>query len=613
MDNCMEFVVDFDENTGPPGLSAYEIAIKNGFVGTEQEWLDSFKDHTKLQNLNNPNQHPISAITNLQQNLDSKISKDGWNSDKLIGTDADGNIVEVDKIVNGTSDHSQLENRNIPDQHTIDAITGLKDALNDKQPKGNYLTNELDPTVPEWAKQPSKPNYTSQEVNAEPLGSVSSHNISELSHQDIRILIQELTMRLNSLADSDDNTLDQLSEIVAYIKSNKSLIDKITTDKVNVSDIVKNLTTNVTNKPLSASMGVELKRLIDAIKIPTKLSDLIDDSEHRTVTDAEKEKWNANSDGTNDHSKLTNRDTANQHPMTAITGLETALAGKQQKGDYLTINSVPEWAKQPNKPTYTAQEVGALSQSELQSGIDTALAQAKASGEFDGKDGAQGPIGPQGLPGKDGAPGPQGEPGRDGQNGKPGENGGYYTPVVTQPDPDHMTVSHMPSKPDMPTVEGVNIALPKGSGGGSGGFAPQKLWEFTTDGSTGYYANDTITFEDGAYAVILNAKEPVGKDNNKPFCSWIGSASGSDVGVWVTYLPILIGLYNFNSASTVFFVMGDEVRVITARANDRSACQRNVPAIQQFKKGKIGIWGGRQQYTQDIPASGIHFELWRLT
>jgi hypothetical protein len=26
---------------GPAGLSAYEVALANGFVGTEQEWLDS--------------------------------------------------------------------------------------------------------------------------------------------------------------------------------------------------------------------------------------------------------------------------------------------------------------------------------------------------------------------------------------------------------------------------------------------------------------------------------------------------------------------------------------------------------------------------------------------
>ena len=29
------------EKAGPQGLSAYQVAVKNGFVGTEQEWLDS--------------------------------------------------------------------------------------------------------------------------------------------------------------------------------------------------------------------------------------------------------------------------------------------------------------------------------------------------------------------------------------------------------------------------------------------------------------------------------------------------------------------------------------------------------------------------------------------
>jgi chromosome segregation ATPase len=40
-------------------------------------------------------------------------------------------------------------------------------------------------------------------------------------------------------------------------------IKEITTSKVNVSDIINNLTSNVTNKPLSAAQGVALKALID--------------------------------------------------------------------------------------------------------------------------------------------------------------------------------------------------------------------------------------------------------------------------------------------------------------------------------------------------------------
>lgn len=111
----------------------------------------------------------------------------------------------------------------------------------------------------------------SEEIVTTSESKVAAHNIGTDTHSDIRLLVQGLTDRLNALADSDDTTLDQLSEVVAYIKSNKSLIDAITTSKVNVADIVDNLTTNVANKPLSAAQGVALKALIDAISIPDKL------------------------------------------------------------------------------------------------------------------------------------------------------------------------------------------------------------------------------------------------------------------------------------------------------------------------------------------------------
>ena len=94
---------------------------------------------------------------------------------------------------------------------------------------------------------------------------INTHNTDTEAHNDVRLLIEGLTTRLNTLADSDDTTLDQMSEIVTYIKSNKDLIDGITTSKVSVLDIIDNLTTNVTDKPLSASQGVALKALIDAI------------------------------------------------------------------------------------------------------------------------------------------------------------------------------------------------------------------------------------------------------------------------------------------------------------------------------------------------------------
>ena len=144
-----------------------------------------------------------------------------------------------------------------------------------------YLKDEADPTVPAWAKEPEKPVYTADEVGADKLGTAashtSSHNTDTAAHNDIRLLLQALIARLDAVANSSDEELDQLSEIVAYIKSNKSLIDSITTSKVSVADIVDNLSTNVKNKPLSAAQGVVLKALYDAIVIPTKMSELFND------------------------------------------------------------------------------------------------------------------------------------------------------------------------------------------------------------------------------------------------------------------------------------------------------------------------------------------------
>ena len=62
-----------------------------------------------------------------------------------------------------------------------------------------------------------------------------------------------------------------------------------------------------------------------------------------------------------------------------------------------TDPTVPAWAKAANKPTYTASEVGALSEDSLPTAINTALAQAKTSGEFNGKAGTEGSNGKEGT------------------------------------------------------------------------------------------------------------------------------------------------------------------------------------------------------------------------
>lgn len=104
---------------------------------------------------------------------------------------------------------------------------------------------------------------------------VSSHNTNTSAHNDIRELILSLSTKVNNFLDVTDTTKDELSEVISLIETNEDLIEAITISKVNVTDIVNNLTTNVTNKPLSSAQGVIIKELIDTVQeaINTEKSD----------------------------------------------------------------------------------------------------------------------------------------------------------------------------------------------------------------------------------------------------------------------------------------------------------------------------------------------------
>jgi hypothetical protein len=222
------------------------------------------------------------------------------------------------------------------------------------QPKGEYLTEVPDgyaktsdiPTKPEdigaLPNTYTPPNQTAEQVGADPKGTataaVSQHNTADDSHNDIRLELKAINDRLNAFFDSDNQTLDELSEIVAYITSNKSLIDSITTSKVSVADIVNNLTTNVSNKPLSAAQGVVMKGLIDT--------------------------------------------------------LSNNLANYQPKGNYALRSELPTVPTKvsafENDKGYLTQHQdisGKLDADKLPDAVNDALAQAKESGEFDGADG----------------------------------------------------------------------------------------------------------------------------------------------------------------------------------------------------------------------------------
>lgn len=95
---------------------------------------------------------------------------------------------------------------------------------------------------------------------------ITEHDTSSVAHNDIRTTLDRLSTRINTILNSEDIDLDQLAEIVAYIKSNRTLIDSVTTSKVNVADIVDNLLSSRYDVPLSANQGRMLKDELDSLR-----------------------------------------------------------------------------------------------------------------------------------------------------------------------------------------------------------------------------------------------------------------------------------------------------------------------------------------------------------
>ena len=188
---------------GEPGKSAYDYAVEGGYQGTEEEFAKK-----------------------LATEYPSKVS--------------------------------QLEN----DEEYITASGAPVQTVNGKTGDVELSASDVGARPNTWM-----PSYS--DVNADKAGTaqslVSGHNTSTDSHNDIRLELQRLAGIIADVLDSDDTTLDEMHEIVAVIKANTTIIEAITTSKVNVTDIIDNLATNVKDKPLSAAQGVALKALIDAL------------------------------------------------------------------------------------------------------------------------------------------------------------------------------------------------------------------------------------------------------------------------------------------------------------------------------------------------------------
>ena len=142
---------------------------------------------------------------------------------------------------------------------------------------------------------------------------------------------------------------------------------------------------------------------------------------------------------------------------------------KNAVNDYLEQNPVESPVKSVNGKTgeveLTAKDVGAISQDDLQAATNEALAQAKASGEFDGP---QGPAGPKGDTGDTGPAGPKGDTGATGPKGDTGATPNIQIGTVTTLAAGSNAIASISGTAENPLL---NLGIPKGadgSGGGSG-------------------------------------------------------------------------------------------------------------------------------------------------
>ena len=133
--------------------------------------------------------------------------------------------------------------------HTIDNIDNLQGTLDGNLSEAKGYTD-------------SKVSALSSTIDTK----ITTHNTSTDSHGDIRVLLSGLATEVSNFLDVDDTTRDQLSEVLELIDNNKGTLDSLTISKVNVSDIIDNLTTASANKVLSANQGVILKNLIDTLE-----------------------------------------------------------------------------------------------------------------------------------------------------------------------------------------------------------------------------------------------------------------------------------------------------------------------------------------------------------
>lgn len=162
--------------------------------------------------------------------------------------------------------------------------------------------------VYDWAKQPEKPTYTPEEIGAEKAGTSDGIFRSSMKYTDGEISRLENTVIPNNVANIEQK-ITGLNQSVVNLQDVKA-------EKVHT-----HLVTDITDFPTSLPASdvydwakaetkptytyEEVGALSSSTHIPSTLEEMTDDPNHRTVSDVEKETWNAKSDFSGSYNDLT--------------------------------------------------------------------------------------------------------------------------------------------------------------------------------------------------------------------------------------------------------------------------------------------------------------------
>lgn len=238
-----------------------------------------------------------------------------------------------------------------------------------------------------------------------------------LNGQDVEDIIDE---RVAGLVDSAPDTLNTLNELATALGDNPNFATTITTEigkKVDkesgkglsandFTDNYKNMLDNLgsmafeeTDPTVPAWAKAENKPEytadeVGALANSTTLADLADDAEHRTVSDTEKATWDAKSNFSGDYNDLENA-------PNIVEDNEGNLVIADAEGNIIFRSDVNGFeTTQLTTNTLIVDSINVIESlnekldvSDLNDAINTALSEAKVSGEFDGKDGTNGEDG----------------------------------------------------------------------------------------------------------------------------------------------------------------------------------------------------------------------------